>query len=87
MTDRAQRNRAARATMIRVSDRARRRMLAADPLLRGLRPSETDWMTGDELAAHHAAELEFIKTEPTQAELRERVRAKRAARVAAMKNQ
>ncbi len=85
MTTRNQRNTSARATLDQLASVARLRMTHADPAIRGLRPAETEWLTEDELEQRQRAELVLVETEDTTEEIRERVRVKRAARVAAMK--
>jgi len=64
----------------------RARMDAADPSIRGLRPAKTDWMEPDELDALGHLQTEWTLAQPTLAEIRERVRQKRAARLAAVNN-
>jgi hypothetical protein len=62
----------------------RKRMLVADRAMLGLRPAEMDWATSDELRELERLRLELPRSGQVQAEARERVAAKRAARVAAM---
>lgn len=60
---------------------AEERQQAADPSLRGLRPSTTDWATQEELAELNRLQLErATHPEATAAAARARVAAKRAAR-------
>lgn len=61
-----------------------RKDAALDPALTWLRPSESDWMTREEHEEMGVLQLELIRLQPTQAELRQRVARKRAARIAAM---
>lgn len=69
---------------------ANARMMKADGDMRGLRPSEYDWMTREERERHHALKSRWIalvgRGESPDA-ARERVKARRAAKLEALRHE
>lgn len=62
----------------------RRHVACRDMSIRGLRTADTDWMTESELNRLNVLQVARVRCQETTAEIRARVAAKRAARVAAM---
>lgn len=63
----------------------RARMEASkDPCIRGLHMSESEWLSREEFERLNELHLEWARSQPTLAEVRERVARKRAARLARM---
>jgi hypothetical protein len=62
-----------------------RREACNDPFLRNIKPAGFDWMTDEERARYHELQLQIRPLSP--AEARERVLAKRAARLAEAEQQ